>query len=360
MGVFTDLQSQARTIDFELPRDGIQRAVVQELKLQQDRLGDIAYPEGFAEQDEHQEIPNVECDDGTYTLVFTLADGTTFETAALDHDDDDETIQAAVDAAAAVAIGDGYTAGDIAISGGPIDTDTIEIDFTGDSVAKKNHGLTTVNSSLTLSDVTVTVTETIAGSAEPAVDEVQTITADPTITGGTYTLSFSLAGPETFTTDPIAFDADATAIQSAIDNGADGNVGGYSPGDIAVTGGPINAANIVLTFSGASVDEEAHNLTVVDGTELTVDADEPAVDEGAIVKGQTDRPTWAILNVLGVIDAAPAQGTANADDLVRLTTPAVNPHYPSGMLIRSLAKEAAYQDQNPAVEAAILTVCGLN
>lgn len=239
MGLFSDLEANALTIDFELPREGIQRAVVQELKLQQDRLGDIAYPAGFEAVDEVQEIPDAESDDGTYTLTFNLYGGVTFTTAALDHDDNAAAIEAAIDAAAEGVV-DGFTAGDIAITGGPIDTNPIVVTYSGDSVSGRPHDLVTVSSSLSLSS------------------------------------------------DPVA---------------------------------------------APTATEE--------------------------VAGQTNRTPWAILNVLGVLDGTPpAQGTST--DLTQLTNPNINPHYPSAGLIRALAKEAAAQDRNSAVETAILTACGLN
>lgn len=240
MGVFSDLRATAKTIDFSTNRVGIERADVHQLDAQEARLGDVGYPTGYDAVNEEQTIPDVTADDGTYTLTFTMWDGSTFTTGALNHDDDAETIQTAVDTAADGVVA-GYTAGDIDISGGPIDDADIEVVFDGDSVAGQNHGVIVVNSSL-----------------EASMNPV----AAPTVT----------------------------------------------------------------------VDQE----------------------------GQENRPAWAILKLLGVIDGTPpVQGEVNDSDYTADTNPNVNPYYPSQGLIRALAYEASVQDKNAAVEADILSVVGL-
>ena len=76
---------------------------------------------------------------------------------------------------------------------------------------------------------------------------------------GTFTIQITLADGTTFTTAAIAFDATASAIESAIDAAATGVVTNWTNGDIAASGGPIEAADVVLTFSGDSVKEQSHN-----------------------------------------------------------------------------------------------------
>ena len=89
---------------------------------------------------------------------------------------------------------------------------------------------------------------------------VQTIKAWATSpSSGNFTLTIILADGTTFTTGAIAFDANAAAIQSAIDTAAAAALSAYTAGDIAVTGGALNSADVVLTFSGNSVKEQSHN-----------------------------------------------------------------------------------------------------
>lgn len=117
---------------------------------------------------------------------------------------------------------------------------------------------------------TPAVVETTPGGV--GTDEVQTIQQyvnDPT--GGTWTLTIDLATENPFTTLGIAYNANAAAIEAAIDAAATlAGVTGWTNGDITVTGGPLTSANVVLTFDGGSVDEENHALSSVNGSGLTL------------------------------------------------------------------------------------------
>lgn len=73
------------------------------------------------------------------------------------------------------------------------------------------------------------------------VDEVQTVTVTGTPTGGTYTLSFSGQ-----TTAGIAFDATASAVQTALVA-----LSNIAPGDVVCAGGPHPGTAITVTFGGA-------------------------------------------------------------------------------------------------------------
>lgn len=93
-----------------------------------------------------------------------------------------------------------------------------------------------------------------SASAAEGADEVQTVTVSGSPTGGTYTLTF-----DGETTDPIAFNADAAAIQSALEN-----LDSVEPGDVAVTGtGPFT-----VTFGGEYADVNVAQMTA-DGSGLT-------------------------------------------------------------------------------------------
>jgi hypothetical protein len=106
---------------------------------------------------------------------------------------------------------------------------------------------------------------------------VQTLLVfDTTPTAGNYIVTVTLADGITFTTADIAFDADASAIQSAIDTAAALAIADYTAGDIVVAGGPLTTTAATLTFSGSSVSGEAHSTRPVvaastgfDGTVFT-------------------------------------------------------------------------------------------
>ena len=189
-------------------------------------------------------------------------------------------------------------------------------------------------------------------------DEVQVIQQHQgSVTGGTFTLSFTLRDGTTFTTAAIAYNANAATIQSAIDAAAAAVVDGWANGDVAVTGGPLSAANLTLTYSGESVGGQNHGEVVINGGSLTGGG--TAGDESVTTEGQTNRTSWAILRIAGLISGTPpTQGTSAA------VTAAVNretsPMMPDQETIRALAKEASVEDDNVDVETAILTAFNLN
>jgi len=100
---------------------------------------------------------------------------------------------------------------------------------------------------------------------EGADNEVQRIAqfAVNPATPATFTLTFNLFGGVTFTTAAIAFGASAATVQTAIDAASPGSIGN---GHIVVTGGGLNAADLVLTFSGASVAGKQHSQTTITST----------------------------------------------------------------------------------------------
>lgn len=70
--------------------------------------------------------------------------------------------------------------------------------------------------------------------------EIDTITNSGTVSGGTYTITVDGTA-----TAGIAFNANAATIQAALMLLPD-----IKPGDIVVTGGPLNTTPVVLTFGG--------------------------------------------------------------------------------------------------------------
>jgi hypothetical protein len=163
LGIFADLRASARTIDLSPPSDGASRPVAAALIALEDRVGDRPYPTGFDVENEVQTIATAESDDGTYTLTVNLSDGTSFTTAAIDHDANAAAIQSAINSA------NGSLANDtIVVTGGPLDSDDVVLTFSGAGVAGLNHGLTVVESELELSAAPV------AAPAVTATNEGQT------------------------------------------------------------------------------------------------------------------------------------------------------------------------------------------
>jgi hypothetical protein len=87
----------------------------------------------------------------------------------------------------------------------------------------------------------------------------QTISTTGSPTGGTFTLTAStyLSPPNSTTTDPIAYNASAAAIQAALQ--ARSSIGA---GNISCTGGPL-PAGVVCTFTGALANRPQQRLQAV-------------------------------------------------------------------------------------------------
>lgn len=77
--------------------------------------------------------------------------------------------------------------------------------------------------------------------AGPGTSEAQTITIAGVPTGGSFTLTY--AGQ---TTGAIGFDATAVAVQAALEA-----LGNLALGDVTVTGGPLPASPVTVTFDSA-------------------------------------------------------------------------------------------------------------
>lgn len=91
-------------------------------------------------------------------------------------------------------------------------------------------------------------------------------------TGGTYTLSFTGPNFSSDTTDPIAYDADAAAVQAALE--ALGNIGS---GDVAVSGGPGGTSPYTIDFTGTLAETGLAPLSA-DGSALTGTGSEAVVN----------------------------------------------------------------------------------
>jgi len=76
---------------------------------------------------------------GNVTVKLTTQDGSEYTTAAIAFDAVAASIQTAIDTAMASL--SGYTAGDIAVTGGPLTTDAVVLTFSGSSVSGEGHGV---------------------------------------------------------------------------------------------------------------------------------------------------------------------------------------------------------------------------
>jgi len=191
-----------------------------------------------------------------------------------------------------------------------------------------------------------------------AEDEVQTIakfveTGGGTLSG-TFDLTINLKNGASFTAAAIAFDAAAATIESAIDAESD-----LTAGVISVSGGPMDTANVVLTFDGAAVAGLNHPLATTGVTSVVDDE----AGGGAVTitnEGQTDRSALAVLVATSVItNSVPVQGVAGSFTANAVVN-APNTLFPSQLLIRALAKEAAAQDELFSIETSILAAVGLS
>lgn len=167
--VLATLIANAKTFSASTPREAQRKTAYQSLRdiLQK---GDFEYPANCVAVNEVQQIAIHEdgVDGGTFTLRFTLANGTTFVTAAINHNANAAAITTAINTAAGLASVPGWTNGDIVVTGGPLTTTPLVLTFSGTTVAAQNMGLTVITSSLTdggVPEAAGAVTVTTAGQA---------------------------------------------------------------------------------------------------------------------------------------------------------------------------------------------------
>lgn len=120
--------------------------------------------------------------------------------------------------------------------------------------------------------------------------EIQTLTGGGTISGGTYTITF---GGQT--TAPITWNANAAAVQSALE--ALSSVG---VGNVVVTGGPVSTTPLSITFQGvlggnvAQITASAASLT---GSSPTLTPATTTAGTPGAADGRSD-----VANIVGIND----------------------------------------------------------
>lgn len=194
------------------------------------------------------------------------------------------------------------------------------------------------------------------------VSEVQTITRNATVpTAGGYTIT--VTNPDTgvsATTASIAFDANAAAIQAALE--ALANV---APGDVVVTGGPFSSATLVtLTFGGAFAQEDVAPVTIASidllplptftvatatpgaaGAISTIDSPSIETDHWYVYKADN----WTDLNAIDMADPA---------DPLRLATVQAHEFGVDGLVGPTWFEDrekfaASHVDRKPTVTASV-------
>lgn len=148
-----------------------------------------------AGEDEIQTLGSIASTSGNWTLTITLPGNTAVTTANLAFNATSGSIQTAVDnALAGLAVnGVNYTAGDVTVAGGPINTTPVTLTFDGASVDKLNIAPVVTND-VDLNDSTPpVVTETNRGVPAGSTDDI-TITP---------VLAIALSGGEAVTFLPI-------------------------------------------------------------------------------------------------------------------------------------------------------------
>lgn len=193
------------------------------------------------------------------------------------------------------------------------------------------------------------------------IDEVQSIAQHVEADAGDFTITVTLANGESFETAAIAYDANAAAIESAIDTAAVGTVTGWSNGDISVAGGPLTTTPVTLTFDGDSVDGANHPLAVIDDSGLEFESGPGTAGEVTLVTaGQAGRPAWEALQLAGIIGGTIPEQGENADSITDAGGWRGMPQRLSIPAIKALALQAARDDGNDAIYGQILAVLGID
>ena len=279
MGLFSNLLATAKAFDSTLPITPLDKIVVREIQERIDQ-GDVTVPVSLQAANEVQQIELYEEDftSGDFTLSIRLSNAAEFTTLGIAFDAVAAAVQSAIDTAANTAglVGSiGWTNGDIMVMDGPLTSggSPLVLAYTGSSVSNKAHMQAVINLNTLVGGLLASPSETrvASGNAGVPVTEVQEIAQFATpMTGGEYKLTLDIVGAEggPFDTSGLSRLTTASGLQNNINFRA-GNEDlddeiGWQDDDIVVTGGPLNDAPFVLTFSGNSVKNQNQGQTVLD------------------------------------------------------------------------------------------------
>lgn len=155
MGIYTNILANTQSFDAVLPRDGIHRVITREIQTLLDRL-DIAAAAAYAAANAVHVIATdaVDHTGGDFILTLRLqSNGVIYvaTTTALAYNINAATMLTAINVAVTAAAYPGWVNGHIVVTASSTDLQggTITLTFSGDSVAGRGHGLTTMVDSRT-------------------------------------------------------------------------------------------------------------------------------------------------------------------------------------------------------------------
>ena len=201
----------------------------------------IAEVEGFALENQEIETPDLE---STFTSKIPGDDQAADSSLTFYEDDTSNTLE--------LALAKGTTGFIVILRKGDVPT-SASMDIYPVRVASKSAQITVDNEAAKWT-ARFSITDTpVLDAAVPAAgtDEVQTVTITGTPTGGTYTLTFSGQ-----TTSGIAFNAAASAVQSALEG-----LSNINPGDVVCAGGPHPGTPVTVTFGGQYDGQDVSSMT---------------------------------------------------------------------------------------------------
>lgn len=358
MGVYTDLLANAKSWDGSDGTVARSRVITKHIGAFQRRQGDPPYPAGFAATDEVQLVQqfngyNLE---GTYSITITLSGYDSFTTAELDFDTNPSTWAAAIYAAAQLA-GVPIESGDIYASGDSLDSGAATLMYTGAIAGGKSQSPAVINMGSVGGSPIVQVL-TVINTGGGGEDGIQVLPAFPSgVTSGFYTLAFEL--PDGIITVPDIFYVEGSLeIQDAIDAAA--NAEGYpewTDGDIVVSGGPPNLADVQFDFSGDTVADQEIFETFVGESGFNEDWDKGG-EVTKVVAGQPYRTALAAIEVMSLANSPPPpQGTSSG--ITATTTRNDNTHFPAQEVLQALAYQAAIDDSSDQLYIDLMTQFGL-
>ncbi|KPK55008.1 MAG: hypothetical protein AMS22_05135 [Thiotrichales bacterium SG8_50] len=146
-------------------------------------------------------------------------------------------------------------------------------------------------------------------------------------------------------------DQQPNVVNTAINNGCNGVIPGYQNGDIVRISGSVSTTSpLLISYVGG----DFRNWGDLQG-EFTYFNSGPLATV-TYRHGQSTRYTWAVLYALGLIGLydLPPQGHLLPKGFKLLNTPDKLAWWPSASLRMMLAKQAAIEDNNPALEDQLL------
>jgi len=158
----------------------------------------------------------------------------------------------------------------------------------------------------------------------------------PTVSAGTYDLTFETFIGETFSVTGIAFNATPATVKTGINSAANGVVTGWVDNDISVGGAALSAGEMLFTFMG-SVGSQRLALTIIDGSNLTGGGSAGLVTVPNF--GRPNRPAAAVAKLIGLINFAHPIGTLPLDTEYADAKPGDLYLNPDELVLKMLATE---------------------